>query len=153
MRVFPSFGKELSFKSLAFVISPWMTKRNQTADRRTMSYSFSMILPTVDAPRHLSVTDLHFWVPGNPLSTLSISSGRCCYLVARIVPDSLATPWSSSCDLWSLPGSSLRISQARILEWTAISLLQDLLTQRLNPVSCSEQIIYHWAIREACVIR
>ena len=66
----------------------------------------------------------------------------CCCLVAKSRP-TLCDPIDCS-----LPGSSVHgISQARILEWVAISFSRG--TSRLRDwTHISRQILYHWATRE-----
>ena len=56
----------------------------------------------------------------------------------------------------SLPGSSVHgISQARTLEWAAISFLRDSSPARdRSHASCTgRRILYHWAPREACAMQ
>ena len=72
-------------------------------------------------------------------------SALCCCLVAQSCPD--------SCDPmdYSLPGSSIPgISQARILEWIAISFSRGPSQPRNGThVSCTGRwILYHWATRK-----
>ena len=70
----------------------------------------------------------------------------CCYLVAKSCL-TLCSPMGCS-----PPGSSVHgISQARILEWAAISSSRESSQLRDGTcVSCiSRQILYHWATREA----
>ena len=55
---------------------------------------------------------------------------------------------------YSLPGPSLhQISQARLLEWVAISFSRgsSQLKDRTHISSLGRQILYHWANRKACV--
>ena len=61
--------------------------------------------------------------------------------------NSFVTPWTVLCQDLLLHG----ISQARILEWVAISFSRGSSRPRdLNCVSCpSRQVLYHWATREA----
>ena len=77
--------------------------------------------------------------------------GRLCVCV---VPQSCLTLF---CDLMECnpPGSSFcGISQARILEWIAISSSRGYSWPRdWTPVSCiCRQILYHWATWEACLV-
>ena len=71
----------------------------------------------------------------------------CCCLVAKLC----LTLWDSM-DCCSLPGSSVHgISQARILEWVAISFCRGSSCPRDGTcISCiGRRIFYHWATQEA----
>ena len=70
----------------------------------------------------------------------------CCCWVAK------SSPTPCNCMDCSLPGSSVHwISQAKILEWVAISFSRgSSRPMDLTRVSCiGRWILYHWAIREA----
>ena len=76
----------------------------------------------------------------------------CAWSVTKLCP-TLCEPVD-----WSLPGSSVYgISQARILEWVAISSSrgssQPRNQTRISCVSCiGRRILYHWSTREAMFI-
>ena len=69
----------------------------------------------------------------------------CCCLVTKVCP-TLETPWTVAHQIPSAHG----ISQARILEWVAITFCRGSSWPRNQTHICiSKQVLYHWATREA----
>ena len=89
----------------------------------------------------------HYVVQNDTSIMLCVNCGGCC-LVSRLYL-TLCNPLG-----YSPPGSSVHgISQARILEWIAISFSRECSQPRnQTPISCiGRLILYHWTTREAHV--
>ena len=114
----------------------------------------SKVKATHDDGKEVSWEKRKFWrlhgaqLP-NQLWILLVWKINCyCCLFTKFCPTVL---WSHG--LYSPPGSSVHeISQARILEWIAISFPGDLPNPGIKPASpalAGRQILYHWATMEA----